>query len=142
MTAACVRCGYDPDAQIAARWEFFVPHTVKSGNHKPHNVGAARHQYRKEREGWERTMAFLKYEHKVTQATSKRRVTLTRIIGHRQRAFDTDNLATGLKPCVDAMVRVGMLVNDDAAHAEIHRSQEKRGRSFGGLVVLIEELAA
>lgn len=136
---ACIRCGFRPDAHVIASWEFVVPRTVKSGNAHVHNVGAGRHVYRKERDGWAADFRFFKHQQRIPDATGKRRVTLTRIIGHRQRPFDTDNLGTGLKPCVDAMVSVGLLQGDTPSQAEIHRQQEKRHGV--GLHVLIEELA-
>lgn len=141
---SCLKCGHDPDARIVRSWSFHVPRQVRSGNAHVHNVGTARFTYKRERDAWCADVRALMHVHGVTKATSRRRVTLTRIIGYRQRAFDRDNLATGLKPALDALVLCGALLGDSHDRAEVHYAQEKRdgfgGKHGGGLVVLLEEL--
>lgn len=136
----CPKCGHDPDALVTESWAFHVPRQVRSGNAHVHNVGTARFTYKRERDGWLSDVRTLARIHGVTAATGLRRVTLTRVYGKRCRAYDRDNLGTGLKPAVDALVLAGLLLGDSAKHAEIHYAQE-RG-SVNGLRVLIEELAA
>lgn len=140
MTAACEKCGFDPAAQVLASWSFHVPREIESGNAYVVNSGRSRWRYKADRNAWERDLIALKHAKRIPPALGKRRVTLTRIIGYRQRAFDRDNLATGFKSCVDAMVRCCLLVDDNAAGAEIHYAQKKHD-GLSGVLVLIEEIA-
>lgn len=67
---------------------------------------------------------------------SKKRVTITRVFGHRQRPFDQDNLAGGCKGLIDAMK--GILIKDDNPnHAEFHFKQVKGQR--GHTVIEVED---
>jgi Holliday junction resolvase RusA-like endonuclease len=136
---ACLKCGHDPHATVTASWTFHVPREIKSGNAHVFNVGASRFAYKRERTDWYADFRALKMALRIPNASDKRRVTLTRYIGYRQRAFDRDNLATGFKACVDAMVMANLLVNDNAAGAEIHYAQTKR-EGWSGVQVEIEEL--
>ncbi len=137
---ACPACAFDPDATISARWEFHIGREVKSGNDRVNNVGGSRWRYRQVRDEWFCDVANIAGINAVTRASSLRRVTLTRCYGKGQRAFDRDNLATGCKPIVDAMVRSGLLVDDNPRHAEIHYKQIKNNGRVG-LLVVIEEIA-
>ena len=137
---ACPRCKYDPDAKVLASWSFHVPREIRSGNARINNVGGSRWAYKAARQAWERDVLTLARVHRIPDANGRRRVTLTRIIGYRQRAFDRDNLAAGFKPVVDALVRGWLLVDDSEKHAELHFQQEKRD-GVRGVLVLIEEVA-
>lgn len=137
--SACCKCGHDPAAVVLAIWQTRILRTVKSGNARVHNVGGSRWQYKAERQGWERDMLAVRRAMGIPVATTRRRVTLTRLIDKGQRAFDEDNLRTGCKPIVDAMVKAGLLVGDRPQDAEIHYAQIKA--ICGGLYVEIEELA-
>lgn len=139
MTDSCPKCGHDPSAVVLASWRLFVPREVKSGNDRVNNVGGSRWEYGANRRAWLSDMNGLRLIHHVPDARFKRRVTLIRRYGKGKRAFDVDNLAAGLKPCVDAMVKARLLVNDNPANAEIHYQQERS--EVPGLVVLIEELS-
>lgn len=140
---ACLKCGHDPDARVLASWSFHVPRAVRSGNAHVYNVGASRFGYAKERKAWESDFFGVKIAQRVPDADRKRRVTLTREIGYRQREYDRDNLATGCKPIVDALVKCGLLVDDSPTHAEVHFAQVKveGSKRPGGLRVLLEDLA-
>lgn len=139
---ACARCGHDPSAQPTATWQFHIPRAVTSGNRHVYNVGGSRWAYAKERDEWTWWFRKARRENHITDTTTKRRVTLTRYYGGRQREFDQDNYATGAKPIVDAMVRAGLLVDDKCEYADISYVQihtdvaEQRG-----LLVTIEELS-
>lgn len=136
---ACVKCGHDPEAVVLASWTLHVPREVRSGNAYVVNSGGARFGYKRERDSWERDFTILRGQHGVTLATCRRRVTLTRSIGYRQRAYDKDNLVAGCKPVIDALVRAGLLLGDTERHVELHFAQERRPQF--GTIVLIEELA-
>lgn len=136
---ACPRCSYNPAAIIAGSWEFHIGRPVKSGNDRIHNVGASRWSYKADRDAWHSDIHAMRRVLDIPPAHTLRRVTLTRLIGKGQRRYDRDNMATGCKPIVDALVRVGLLIDDDAKHAEIHYAQEKG--ALPGLRVLLEELA-
>lgn len=136
----CPRCGHDPGAIVVGSWTFTIPIEVESLNAHRVNAGAKWQQaaYRKRRDAWQQWMRAGRLNHKIPTATSKRRVTLTRLYNGRQRAFDDDNLSGGCKPIVDAMVSERLVVGDDAAGVELGYLQVKAERV--GLVVLIEEL--
>lgn len=135
---ACVKCGHDPDAAVRASWTFDIGREVKSMNSRDVN-GKRGWVYRVARAAWERDMISWRRACRIPIAVSRRRVTLTRLYGYRQRELDPDNLVGGLKACVDAMVEAGLLLGDTKAKAEIHYAQFK-SPDFG-LRVLIEELA-
>lgn len=138
----CAMCGYDPDAPVGARWEFVLPLETLSLNAQ-HRGGDAKWQhvrYKKERNAWQWAVKVARVNHKITPATGKRRVTLTRLYGKGCRAYDEDNLRGGLKPCIDSMVREGILQQDDRKHAEVHYRQERAADGVSALRVTVEEL--
>lgn len=137
--SACVKCGYSPDAVVVHTWQFTLPLELESLNARRVNVGATRWSYKRKRDGWAMALRAI-VPRAILAVEGKRRVTLTRLMGKGQRAFDRDNLVGGAKGLVDAMVRVGLLLGDDAEHAEIHYDQERAPEP--GVRVLIEELAA
>ena len=134
---SCEKCGHDPGAKVTASWDFHIDREVKSGNAHIYNVGASRWRYGKDRTAWEWEMRNARLLKKIPVATARRRLTLTRLFDGRQRAFDVDNLATGFKSCVDALVREKLLLGDDPRKAEIHYQQRPGMR---GIHVLLEEL--
>lgn len=138
--SACVKCGHDPAVLVAARWTITIAALeVKSLNAHAVNAGHARHAYRRSRDQWQWTVTAARLAQRIPVAQAKRRVTIRRIIGYRQREFDLDNLVGGCKPLVDALVRDGLLVGDRRDQAEISYEQVKvdGGR---GVVVVLEEL--
>lgn len=144
--SACVKCGYNPDAQATARWEFSIPRAIKSLNRATSNRGgrsksarAAQRKHRDELAAWMWYFRLAARTNGIGPARGRRRVTLTRIMQGRERPFDRDNLAGGCKVVVDAMVHEHLLVDDKPALAEIHYAQERGGKA--GLHVLLEELA-
>lgn len=68
-------------------------------------------------------------------ATGKRSVKLTRLIGHRERAYDDDNFIGGCKPIRDALVDMGYILGDDATKAIFVYAQEKSEPGDPGLLV-------
>lgn len=139
-STACRRCGYDPAAIVTGRWELAIARTVHSLNAHRGNYGGTRWAYRRDRDEWQLAFKVARINARIPTATGKRRVTMTRLYSGRERAFDVDNLAGGMKLVVDAMVREGLLLGDDPARAELHHNQNRAATS--GLAVVIEELGA
>jgi hypothetical protein len=134
----CSKCGYDEDAPVLASWTFVIARPVVSLNRGSTNKGANRWEYASERSAWAWHLRAHRLDQRIPLATELRRLTLTRLIGPRCRAFDRDNLIGGLKPVVDAMVRELLLTGDAEQHAEVHYLQEKH--KLSGLHVLLEVL--
>lgn len=139
---ACLRCGHDPSAEVASTWQFHIARPVQSGNAHTYNVGASRWRYAKERDAWQSLIRDARCDEGIPSARGKRRLTLTRYYGGRQREMDQDNYATGCKLILDAVVREGLLVDDRREFAEVSYVQiqtsvvEQRG-----LLMTLEELA-
>lgn len=138
MTAACARCGYNPAAIVTNRWEFTVTRKVHSANSYRVNSGSTRWAYKRDRDNWQSEFRLARVEQRILIAKGKRRVTLTRMYSGRERAFDHDNLAGGMKLVVDAMVREALLLDDRPEFAEIHYAQVKS--EVTGLQVVIEDI--
>lgn len=136
----CVKCGFDPHAVVVASWTFMLEHEVLSLNARVSNAGASRWRYAKERDAWSWHVRVAKLNQRIRPATRRRRLTLIRIYARGQRALDRDNLAGGMKPLVDAIVREKLVVDDTAAWLELHHGQEPGTER--GVRVLLEELAA
>lgn len=148
----CTKCNHDPDAVIGASWTFFIERDPPSLNSRlsNHRGGWA---YREDRDAWDTefmaiargwsapfTAPLPARTEVLFGGTGKRRVTLTRHYHGRQQRRDRDNLAGGMKACVDAMVKSGLLVDDSEEFAEVHYAQIRSRPT--GLHVLIEELSA
>ena len=140
--SACAKCGHDPEATVVASWTFEIPKELVSLNRSAKNgsTAVARAVFRRELGQWQTWMRAARLNKRISPPVGKRRVTLTRVIGYRQREFDRDNLVGGGKVIVDAMVREGLLLGDDATRAEVHYQQD-RIDDVTGVVVLLEELA-
>jgi Holliday junction resolvase RusA-like endonuclease len=136
--SACVKCGHDPEAFVGRTWMFHVDRDPPSLNQRIFNVGGTHWQYKQERDAWQWEFRAVRLLQKIAAATTKRRVTLTRCYDGRQKERDVDNLAGGMKCCVDALVREGLLVNDNPQLAELHYAQHRGGPR--GLMIYIEEL--
>lgn len=136
---ACAKCGHDPSALVDHRWTFFVARRVPSLNDRVFNAGVTRFAYAKERNAWSWEFRAARLGNLIPKATKRRRATIVRIFAGRERERDRDNLAGGMKACVDAMVREGLLVDDTTNAAEIHY-QQRRGE-VSGVLFTLEELA-
>lgn len=138
---ACIKCGFAPDAAVSARWEFVLDKRIESANNRTVNAGASRWRYAKQRDEWMLWVrsGVLKARLLRARPSSKRRVTVTRRYAGRCRSIDRDNVQAGVKALVDALVREGVVHDDDAAHLELHVLQEQVERNETH--VLVEELA-
>lgn len=132
---ACEKCGYDPNATVLASFSFVVERDPPSLNARVSNTIISGHKYRRERDVWclelRRARLYFKIPYAIQirstwpMIAGKRRVTITREYGNKQRERDKDNLAGGMKPLVDAMVSESLLADDSPAHAEIHYQQKR-----------------
>lgn len=136
---ACLKCSYDPFATVLRSWEFLIERDPPSLNARLHNAGGRRWAYKRERDEWRSEFRAARVELGMGVALGKRRVTLTRVYGGRQKQRDLDNLSGGMKAVVDAMVLEAVLLDDSPDLAELHYAQH-RGE-LRGLMVLVEELA-
>jgi Holliday junction resolvase RusA-like endonuclease len=135
---ACARCSFDPDAIVSASWMLLIDREIESGNRHTYNVGGSRFRYARDRDSWQWEFRSFRLLRKIPRATGKRRLTLTRFYDGRQREMDVDNLSTGAKLVVDALVREGLLVDDRREFAEVHYKQARQAPRGTG--VLLEEL--
>ena len=137
----CVKCGHDPDAIVATTYQFHIDREPPSLNDRLFNSGPRAREYRKERDAWMWHLreARLKWLIPFAHEQDRRRVTLTRVFGARQRERDFDNLSGGMKACVDALVLEKLLAGDSPGDAEIYYAQKRGNRA--GLHVTIEVLA-
>lgn len=135
---ACAACGHDASAIVVARWEFHIDRDPPSLNDRVFN-GRQGWRYRSERDAWCLEIRAVRLLQRITKATGKRRVTLTRKYTSRQQLRDRDNLAGGMKACVDALVLEGLLVGDAPEQAEVIYKQERT--TPRGLTIVVEELA-
>ena len=142
MTTSCLRCGYDPSAEISATWQFHIALPVQSGNRHIYNVGASRWRYAKERKTWQDAIRAERLRLGIPGAVSKRRVTFTRYYGGRQREFDGDNFQTGAKLIRDALILEGLISDDRSSAAQFGYVQiQTNVAEQRGLLVTIEEMA-
>ena len=139
---ACAKCGYDAEAPVESVFAAFVQRDVRSMNEHRVNAGAARWDYKRERDAWTGHLRLV-FDRVLREPVGQtlRRVTITREWGPRRRAFDRDNLVGGCKVVVDAMVRAGLLVGDEAVWAEIHYEQRRGMGAVSGTWIRIETLA-
>lgn len=135
----CLKCGHDPDRVITASWSFVIEREPKSLNARVVNVGASRWRYAKDRDAWIWLIRLARLKLKIPPAKRLRRMTLTRVYANGQRAIDVDNLSGGMKSLVDAIVREGLVRNDNPTWLELHHDQEPG--TTRSVRVLLEELA-
>ncbi len=138
----CAMCNYDPDAPIGASWEFVLPLETLSLNAQKRSGDSkwAHIRYKKERNAWRTAVMVARINNRITPATGKRRVTLTRLYSGRQREMDDDNCKAGMKPVRDSLVLERLLKDDSREHAEIHYVQVRATDGVSALRVKIEEL--
>ena len=69
------------------------------------------------------------------EATGKRKVTITL---YNARQYDRDNAWASVKPILDAMVALGLLVDDASSYCELQVLQEKSTRKDKRTVIQVE----
>jgi len=143
----CPKCGYCASTEVTAEWQFHIPRDVVSLNARGTNRGSwdSRSAYVKDRKAWAWHMRAARLAHPSMDLRKvempRRRLTLTRLWGPRQRAFDQDNLVGGLKLVVDAMVAEWLLAGDTLEHVQVYYAQRRAGDcEKPGLLVNLEQL--
>lgn len=111
-------------------WSFVLDRKPPSMNDHSPNANTARFQYRKERDAWGWLLKLAMGERHIPRANERRRLAITRIIGPREREYDYDNLVGGCKALLDAMVKAGLVLNDNARWLTATYAQE-RGAASG-----------
>lgn len=135
---ACVKCGFDPSRIVTASWTFLVERDPPSLNDRVFNAGPRRWLYRRERDAWVDEIRVARMLQRIPRAIGKRRVTIMRVYGGRQKERDRDNLIGGQKIVLDALVFEDLLISDSASGVDVTYHQE-RGQPTG-LRITIEEL--
>lgn len=107
-------------------------------------------RYKNERARWRRLFGNWQMAERIPDATARRRLTVVRVFAGRQRAFDSDNIAGGLKPLIDALkpasatigtrtiVAGGLILDDNDAGIELLVSQRRGG--VAGTEITLEDL--
>ena len=145
---ACPHCGHIAPAVLRS-WETWIDAKVESANVTRSNHGAAHHAYRNKRDQWMMRWKAAVWTGKLDarvplfwllmNVDTRRHVTFTRHYTGREREMDHANLIGGMKGPVDAMARVGLLVDDSPKWFTAEYVQVRSDRS--GLHVRIEERA-
>ena len=139
MTALCGSCGQElPPA--GERWVFALSLMPPSQNIVSGNKGSAkaRSKYRKIRGDYVLLLQAWKNELKIPDATSCRRVSITRRYSGRSKRMDRGNMIGGCKPLLDAMTRTGLIVDDREEFLQDHYYQIRS--DFNELEICIEEM--
>ena len=137
----CRLCGGEPFAKVAASWTFRISLDAPLQNNRAVNAGPSRWRYKKERATWETALMLAMSSAGPCHATQFRRVTIERLYAGKQRVCDIPNLVGGCKTVLDAMVRVGLLVDDSPEHFEGYFHQRRVPNEERGTLITIEELA-
>lgn len=98
-------------------WSFTIDEPTPSLNVLRRQYASARH-YATLRNRFEQYVMVARMNEKIPKATAKRRVRIVRFATQEKYRLDHDNFIGGLKPLLDALVRQGLIVDDDAAHLE------------------------
>jgi Holliday junction resolvase RusA-like endonuclease len=138
---ACPLCGGEPDAPVAARWAFELPVEPPSQNRSVRSVYQKQHYYRRTRDEYEFLVRSAMKRNGIPEATGKRRIRVTRLMGKGKRAYDHANLVGGCKGLIDACVRAGLLKDDTAHYFEGYYRQERDPDGKGGALLVVEELS-
>lgn len=143
--SACAMCQWDEAARVAARWECRISVLAVSQN-QLHAKGTNRWAYQKHKRA---LMTAMEAAWRTGDATTAcwlraskapRRVTITRYWAKGQRAYDRTNLAGGMKPLLDCLVELGLLVDDSEQWCkDYYRQQGPCDQP--GIGVVIEEIA-
>ena len=135
-------------------WRFLVPRSIPSANAhivNGNHAGTAS-KYRSFRNVWAADLRTCKQVLKIPDATGKRLVTITRLMGKGQREYDYDNLVAGSKAVVDAMkptssrcgrqtLGASLIVDDDPASVLVTYLQEKADNGQPATLITIEDVS-
>lgn len=132
----CRLCGGDELQPVGDAWEVIAEKAVRSQNY----YRAKTFSYSGAVDAWTRTLEVEVERLPIWAAEGKRRVLFVRLMGRSARPFDQFNLIGGLKPVVDAMVRLDVLVDDTPRYFEGYAWQERNQYQWHGLKIRIEDL--
>ncbi len=132
----CPVCDYDPEAQVNLTDIIVLDCSLLSQNALGSNT-RGRSKYRGIRNKY--VTLLTKAGTVLPEATTKRRVHITREYGQRKRAYDYGNLVGGCKPLLDAMSRVGLIVDDRPSMLADYYFQKKSSDGTDHITILIEE---
>lgn len=137
----CPYCLTDIEAGVLERWEFILPLEPPSQNVVAQNKGnhVARRKYKKYRDDYVLLLQAAMGQLCIPRATKLRRVVITRLYAGRGQPRDRANIVGGCKPLMDAMHRVGLLVDDSEQYVQDFYRQMPSNES--GVAISIEELA-
>lgn len=138
MAEPCPMCRYARDAKASASWTLSAASYCPSLNRVGVN-GKNNNAYRWWRNQWAKLLK--DQVGAVPPAAAKRRVTITRHYGTKQRAYDRINYAAGCKALLDVLVGYGVLYDDSELWCEDHYRQVKSVDGVDRVTVLVEELA-
>ena len=102
---------------------FDVPRKLKSQNELKGNSRAGNGPYVTERSWWHKQFATAVMAGLVTIAKGPKYVRITRYSDARGKVLDVGNMVGGCKALVDAMVNVGILVDDSPEFCSIYYRQ-------------------
>lgn len=107
--------------------DLLIPLEVPSMNKRERMHWA---QQRREVSGWTQWLMYAMRPGRLDVATGKRRVHIHAF--RRQRCRDEANLIGGCKGLIDGLVRAGLLVDDDRAHATFTYAEDVASKSPTG----------
>lgn len=116
----CRYCCTDLERPVLERWDFYLPIAPPSQNTIGGNHGGTRFVYAKMRKEFAAALIIKKVGLDIPDAKGKRRVIVTRLYApsRRGQVRDRANIVGGCKMLIDAMVEVGLLVDDAEQYLE------------------------
>ncbi len=132
----CPACNYDPDAEVILTDVIVLHCNLLSQNALGSNT-RGRSKYRGIRNKYVTQLS--KFTTVLPEPTTKRRVFITRQYGAKKREYDYGNLVGGCKPLLDAMIKVGLIVDDRPSMLADYYFQRKSADGKDHIVILIEE---
>jgi hypothetical protein len=134
-------------------WRFLVPRSIPSANAhivNGNHAGTA-HKYRTFRNVWANDLRVCKQSLGIPNATGKRLITITRLMGKGQREYDYDNLVAGSKPVLDAMkpsasrrgrqmLGAFLIVDDGPNDVQVTYLQERAANGQPGTLITVEDV--
>lgn len=136
----CPKCGYDPNLVVTYSYRFILRLEAKSLNVFRSKASRWDSYYRGYRTKVRNAIAEPRDGKHARRATGKRRATITRRYVRKQRPFDFDNLAGGLKPVVDGLVESGLLLDDRPDAVELYYDQAPTNQPLGFIEIQLEDV--
>ena len=109
----CGFCGVFEGAVVTASWPITVHELEVKSQNAYHGIrGADIRKYKADRNRWEWLFYAKMTAGKIPKAKRFRRARITRFCKTKRELYDYGNFVGGLKPVVDAMKNVGLIVDD------------------------------